>query len=47
MTQLEQPICPVLAKAQAFRQFFCRARRRLVDTREFEYGWEAYRLGAT
>ena len=44
--QLQAPICPVLAMADAHRTLFCAPWQPLLDLRTFEYGWEVYHIHA-
>jgi hypothetical protein len=43
MAQLQAPLCALVTRPRTHDQFLC-ASRRLLDTREFAYGWEVYRV---
>lgn len=39
---LDEPACPLLIRAGILDGVYCGARRPILDTRIFEYGWEVY-----
>lgn len=44
MVAVEKPVCPVLLRANAQDGVYCGVKRPAIDTRVFEYGWEAYTI---
>jgi hypothetical protein len=45
VTPVPDPMCRLLARAEAHANLFCASRGRLLDRRVFRYGWEVYRVG--